>query len=158
MRVCNNLPQPNPYILISGGCGRLLHTLTPPRSGFLYLQFLARCHPYILLHFDLFILGFYDIHVNNIHSYRVVCGGLLRQSRARAGIIPSGAASPSHHPYPLSCIYFFGMLANPVLIDFSLFLGKYIPRIYACIFPFSPLLFLCPDHDAMHVCGECLLS
>ena len=51
MRVCNNLPQPNPYILVFGGCGRLLHTLTPPRSAFLCLQFLARCHPYILLHF-----------------------------------------------------------------------------------------------------------
>ena len=48
MRVCNNLPQPNPYILVFGGCGRLLHTLTPTRSA---LQFLARCHPYILLHF-----------------------------------------------------------------------------------------------------------
>ena len=34
-----------------GGCGRLLHALTPPCSAFLYLQFLARCHPYILLHF-----------------------------------------------------------------------------------------------------------
>ena len=33
------------------GCGRLLHALTSPRSAFLYLQFLARCHPYILLHF-----------------------------------------------------------------------------------------------------------
>ena len=26
-RVCNNLPQPPPYILDFGGCGRLLHTL-----------------------------------------------------------------------------------------------------------------------------------
>ena len=51
VRACNNLPQPNPYILVFGGCGRLLHALTPPRSVFLYLQFLARCHPYILLHF-----------------------------------------------------------------------------------------------------------
>ena len=51
MRECNNLPQPNPYILVFGSCGRLLHALTPPRSAFLYLQFLARCHPYILLHF-----------------------------------------------------------------------------------------------------------
>ena len=51
VRACNNLPQPNPYILVFGGCGRLLHALTPPRSAFLYLQFLARCHPYILLHF-----------------------------------------------------------------------------------------------------------
>ena len=52
MRACNNLPQPNPYILlyilVFGGCGRLLHALTPPRSAFLYLQILARCHPYIL--------------------------------------------------------------------------------------------------------------
>ena len=29
--------------------GSLLHALTPPRSAFLYLQFLERCHPYILL-------------------------------------------------------------------------------------------------------------
>ena len=26
-RVCNNLPQPPPYTLVFGGCGRLLHTL-----------------------------------------------------------------------------------------------------------------------------------
>ena len=51
VRACNNLPQPNPYILVFGGCGRLLHALTPPRSAFLYLQVLAQCHPYILLHF-----------------------------------------------------------------------------------------------------------
>ena len=31
------------------GCGRLLRTLTPPRCAFLYLQVLARWHPYILL-------------------------------------------------------------------------------------------------------------
>ena len=44
---------PNPYSIFHGfgGCGRLLHALTPPRSAFLYLQFLARCHPYILLQF-----------------------------------------------------------------------------------------------------------
>ena len=48
---CNNLPQPHPYILVLGGCRRLLHALTPPHSTLLYLQFLARCHPYILLHF-----------------------------------------------------------------------------------------------------------
>ena len=36
--------------LVFGGCGRLLHALTPPRSAFLFQQFLARCHPYILLH------------------------------------------------------------------------------------------------------------
>ena len=33
VRACNNLPQPNPYILVFGGCGRLLHALTPPRSA-----------------------------------------------------------------------------------------------------------------------------
>ena len=27
LRACNNLPQPPPYILVFGGCGRLLHAL-----------------------------------------------------------------------------------------------------------------------------------
>ena len=53
-RRSESMPQPNPYILVLGGCGRLLHVLTPPHSAFLYLQFLARCHPYILL--QIFIL------------------------------------------------------------------------------------------------------
>ena len=66
VRACNNLPQPNPYILVFGGCGRLLHALTPPRSAFLYLQFLARCHPYILLHF-----------YTCIHSTLCYCMGIL---------------------------------------------------------------------------------
>ena len=35
LRVCNNLPQPHPYILVFGGCGRLLHALNPPCSAFL---------------------------------------------------------------------------------------------------------------------------
>ena len=30
LRACNNLPQPSPYILVFGGCGRLLHALNPP--------------------------------------------------------------------------------------------------------------------------------
>ena len=34
---------PSLYILVFGGCGRLLHALNPPHSTFLYLQFLARC-------------------------------------------------------------------------------------------------------------------
>ena len=42
---------PLPTSLVFGGCGRLLHALNPPRSAFLFQQFLARCHPYILLHF-----------------------------------------------------------------------------------------------------------
>ena len=53
MRAYNNLPQPNPYILVFEGCGRLLHALNPPHSAFLFQQFqkfLAWCHPYILLH------------------------------------------------------------------------------------------------------------
>ena len=29
LRACNNLPQPPPYILVFGGCGRLLHALNP---------------------------------------------------------------------------------------------------------------------------------
>ena len=41
VRACNNFSQPPPYILVFGGCGRLLHALTPPRSAVLYLQFLA---------------------------------------------------------------------------------------------------------------------
>ena len=44
MRVCNNLPQPNPYILVFGGYGRLLHALTP-RSAFLYLHTVSSLHP-----------------------------------------------------------------------------------------------------------------
>ena len=40
-----------PTSLVFGGCGRLLHALNPPRSAFLFQPFLARCHPYILLHF-----------------------------------------------------------------------------------------------------------
>ena len=72
MRACNNLPQPNPYILDFGGCGRLLHALTPPRSAFLYLQFLARCHPYILLHFYILYL-------------RLAILSLLRQSTPSSG-------------------------------------------------------------------------
>ena len=57
-RPCNNLPQPPPYISVFWGCGRLLHVPTIPCSGFLSLQFLARCHPYILFHmiFTLVIL------------------------------------------------------------------------------------------------------
>ena len=43
--------NPLPTSLVFGGCGRLLHALNPPRSAFLFQQFLARCHPYILLHF-----------------------------------------------------------------------------------------------------------
>ena len=38
LRACNNLPQPNPYILIFEGCGRLLHALNPPRSAFSFLM------------------------------------------------------------------------------------------------------------------------
>ena len=52
LKACNNLPQPPPYIFGFWGlrkivaCPQLL-----PRSAFLYLQFLAQCHPYILLRF-----------------------------------------------------------------------------------------------------------
>ena len=56
MRARNNLPQPNPYILVLG-CGRLLDA---PRSAFFYLQFMARCHPYILLYFIIIYTGDID--------------------------------------------------------------------------------------------------
>ena len=37
----------NPLLtsLVFGGCRRLLHALDPPRSAFLFQQFLASCHP-----------------------------------------------------------------------------------------------------------------
>ena len=35
LRACNNLPQPPPYILVFGGCGRLLHSLNPTLQCFL---------------------------------------------------------------------------------------------------------------------------
>ena len=56
MKACNNLPQPNPYILVFEGCGRLLHALTPPRSAFLYLQF---WHGVIPTSYFIFILVLY---------------------------------------------------------------------------------------------------
>ena len=43
-----------------GGCRRLLHAFNPPHSAFLFQQFLARCHPYILLHFYTCILAVID--------------------------------------------------------------------------------------------------
>ena len=42
VRACNNLPQPNPYIL-GLGCGRLLHALTPPRSVGIGLWKIVAC-------------------------------------------------------------------------------------------------------------------
>ena len=57
MRACNNLPQPPKTKMYGLGCGRLLHALTPPRSAFLYLQCLERCHSYILLSFLMHVLS-----------------------------------------------------------------------------------------------------
>ena len=51
---------------------RLLHVLTPPHSAFLYLQFLARCQPYILLH-------------TRIHRNEVGYGDDTVQKRIREG-------------------------------------------------------------------------
>ena len=94
MRACNNLPQPNPYILVFGGCGRLLHALTPPRSAFLYLQFLARCHPYILLHF-------YTCIIVSVHALlcmrargRDACTCAVRSSRV--GIGETSRSTPAY--------------------------------------------------------------
>ena len=54
LRACNNLPQPPPYISVFGVAEDCCMLSTIPCSGFLYLQFLARCHPYIL--FQIFTL------------------------------------------------------------------------------------------------------
>ena len=45
LRACNNLPQPPRFLGVVEDC---CMPSTIPCSGFLYLQFLARCHPYIL--------------------------------------------------------------------------------------------------------------
>ena len=55
---------------IFGGCGRLLHALNPPRSAFLYLQFLERCHPYILFHF--YTCHIYELHAHLCPHYNVL--------------------------------------------------------------------------------------
>ena len=39
--------NPIPTSLVLGGCRIFLHAFTPSRSDFLYIQFLAWCHPYI---------------------------------------------------------------------------------------------------------------
>ena len=52
LRACNNLPQPPKKTRCREGVAEdccMLSTI--PCSGFLSLQFLAQCHPYILLHF-----------------------------------------------------------------------------------------------------------
>ena len=51
LRACNNLPQPLPTSRFFGVAEDCCMLSTIPCSGFLYLQFLARCHPYILFHF-----------------------------------------------------------------------------------------------------------
>ena len=77
VRACNNLLQPNPYILVFGGCGRLLHALTPPRSAFLYLQFctVSSLHPTSFL--MIFTLVVYWIRTGSTRSscYRLREGG-----------------------------------------------------------------------------------
>ena len=54
LRARNNLPQPPPYISVLGFTEDCCMLSTIPCSGFLYLQCLAQCHPYIL--FKIFTL------------------------------------------------------------------------------------------------------
>ena len=93
MRAYNNLPQPNPYILVFGGCGRLLHTLTPPRSAFLYLQFLAWCHPCILLHF-------YTCIQCRVLSRLLILGGKINELLVPS--TPACAMTTLHNVYSCS--------------------------------------------------------
>ena len=51
LRACNNLPQSRKPRCRDGVVEDCCMLSNLPRSAFLYLQFLARCHPYILLHF-----------------------------------------------------------------------------------------------------------
>ena len=53
-----------------------MHALTPPRSPFLYLQFLARCHPYILLHYytcrrksSIRVMQFVENHSRDLNQF-----------------------------------------------------------------------------------------
>ena len=50
LRACNNLLQPQKPRCREGVAEDCCMLSTIPCSGFLYLQFLARCHPYILFH------------------------------------------------------------------------------------------------------------
>ena len=66
VRACNNLPQPSPYILVFGGCVRLLHALTPLCSAFLYLQFFCTVSS---IHPTEAIIGTGDSHF--LHMYGI---------------------------------------------------------------------------------------
>ena len=56
LRACNNFRNPLPTSLFFGVTEDCCMLSTLPCSAFLYLQFLARCHPYILLDFYTCIL------------------------------------------------------------------------------------------------------
>ena len=107
MRACNNLPQPNPYILVFGGCGRLLYALTPPRSAFLYLQFLAQCHPYILLHFlylCTIVCGYFSTCIlwhNNVHCV-CVCVCVFRFMARKLYTFASGQCMAESSDSPMN--------------------------------------------------------
>ena len=44
-RRIDNLPQPSKTKMYGAGCRGLLHARNPPRSAFLFQQFLAQCYP-----------------------------------------------------------------------------------------------------------------
>ena len=84
-----------------GGCGRLLHALNPPRSAFLYLQFLARCHPYILFHFYTCIYYMYNVHVCQIGRYKQQD---FPSSLKYLYILPHGLATAYIHMHCMSMV------------------------------------------------------
>ena len=73
LTVCNNLPQPPRKRDVGRGVAEdCCILLTLPRSAFLCHLFLARCHPYILLHFYTCLTNFFCTaqgHVPIIHEH-----------------------------------------------------------------------------------------
>ena len=79
LRACNNLPQPPKTRCREGVAEDCCLLSTIPCSGFLYLQFLARCHPYRFLHL------FHSFFPNREHLHNIEgCLVFL----PRMGIIP----------------------------------------------------------------------
>ena len=70
LTVCNNLPQPPKKPDVGRGFAEdccMLSTL--PRSAFLCHLFLARCHPYILLHFYTCLTNFFRTAQGHVATY-----------------------------------------------------------------------------------------
>ena len=57
LRACNNLPQPPPYIMVFGGCGKLLHALNPSQCLLVSIVFgtVSSLHPISFLHLYIYV-------------------------------------------------------------------------------------------------------